>query len=63
MSADHKITFLKLSDPSFTQLQVFYREYWKNYISAASSSFDKVLFAFNSQKLPGNPDAFILQLT
>jgi len=49
-------------EPSYSQLQAFYNENKNQYLTDTTWSFDQVFFNFNSEKLPEDPEQFLLQI-
>ena len=52
-----------IPEPTYTQLQAFYKENRAEYLSDTSWSFQQVYFNFNSEKLPEDPDIFLAQIS
>ena len=50
-------------EPTYTQLQAYFRDNLHEYISDTSWSFLQVYFNFNSEKLPENPKKFIEKIS
>ena len=50
-------------EPTYAQLQAYYKENLEEYISDTSWSFQQIFFNINSEKIPEDPGKFIAQIS
>lgn len=49
-------------EPTYSQMQAYYKENQEEYLSDTSWSFQQVFFNINSDRLPNDPEGFVTEL-